>query len=582
MGSIGHLDNGRLDGRGGLHNDTSGAKMDYEVLIVGGGFGGCYALHKLRKQGFAAHIVEAGSALGGVWHWNSYPGARVDSETPYYQLSVREVWKDWTWTERFPGHEEIKRYFRHIDKVLDISKDVSYNTVVVGADFDTKTARWIIETDTGRRITSQFLITATGSSIKRYEPEFPGKVSFKGTVVHSASWPESGLDVQGKRVAIIGAGATGVQCVQEISKQPGVTLTVYVRNINIALPMRQRALSELEQRSLKSIYGQLFGAAKDSRLGIPSDVNPRSTAETTAEEREAWWEELWQRGAFNFQVCQYTDFLVNAEANRLAYDFWAKKTGARIRNPQKRAILVPDEQPYPLATKRSSLEQDYYECLDRDNVEVVGLKKTGIREWTPRGIVTEDGKEREHDIIVLATGYDNVTGALTSMGLRGRDGVDLKERWKDGVWTYLGLMTRGCPNMFMLYGPQAPTALTNAPPFIEQQADIIVDILARLREENVQSIEPRRSAEEHWKKVILDTNESTLFSKNESSWYVGANIPGKKKEPLNYLGGIPRYIQACREGTSSWGDFEVVRLEGGKKEAQAGAEGVSLMNEVAV
>ncbi|GJD04551.1 cyclopentanone 1,2-monooxygenase [Colletotrichum higginsianum] len=579
MGSIGHLDNGRLDGRGGLHNDTSGAKMDYEVLIVGGGFGGCYALHKLRKQGFAAHIVEAGSALGGVWHWNSYPGARVDSETPYYQLSVREVWKDWTWTERFPGHEEIKRYFRHIDKVLDISKDVSYNTVVVGADFDTKTARWIIETDTGRRITSQFLITATGSSIKRYEPEFPGKVSFKGTVVHSASWPESGLDVQGKRVAIIGAGATGVQCVQEISKQPGVTLTVYVRNINIALPMRQRALSELEQRSLKSIYGQLFGAAKDSRLGIPSDVNPRSTAETTAEEREAWWEELWQRGAFNFQVCQYTDFLVNAEANRLAYDFWAKKTGARIRNPQKRAILVPDEQPYPLATKRSSLEQDYYECLDRDNVEVVGLKKTGIREWTPRGIVTEDGKEREHDIIVLATGYDNVTGALTSMGLRGRDGVDLKERWKDGVWTYLGLMTRGCPNMFLLYGPQA---LTNAPPFIEQQADIIVDILARLREENVQSIEPRRSAEEHWKKVILDINESTLFGKNESSWYVGANIPGKKKEPLNYLGGIPRYIQACREGTSSWGDFEVVRLEGGKKEAQAGAEGVSLMNEVVV
>ncbi|TQN69067.1 Baeyer-Villiger monooxygenase [Colletotrichum shisoi] len=571
MGSIGRLDNGRLDGRGGLRNDTSGATMDYEVLIVGGGFGGCYALHKLRKQGFAAHIVEAGSALGGVWHWNSYPGARVDSETPYYQLSVREVWKDWTWTERFPGHEEIKRYFRHIDNVLDISKDVSYNTVVVGADFDTKTARWIIETDTGRRITSQFLITATGSSIKRHEPEFPGKVSFKGTVVHSASWPESGLDVQGKRVAIIGAGATGVQCVQEISKQPGVTLTVYVRNINIALPMRQRAVSELEQRSLKAIYGQLLGAAKDSRLGIPSDVNPRSTAETTAEEREAWWEELWQRGAFNFQVCQYTDFLVNAEANRLAYDFWAKKTGARIRNPEKRAILVPDEQPYPLATKRSSLEQDYYECLDRDNVEVVGLKKTGIREWTPRGIVTEDGREREHDMIVLATGYDNMTGALTTMGLRGRDGVDLKERWKDGVWTYLGLMTRG-----------SPTALTNAPPFIEQQADIIVDILARLREENVQPVEPRRLAEERWKKIILDINESTLFSKNESSWYVGANIPGKKKEQLNYLGGIPRYIQACREGTSSWKDFEVVRLEGGKKEAQAGAEGVPLKNEVVV
>ncbi|KXH38089.1 cyclopentanone 1,2-monooxygenase [Colletotrichum simmondsii] len=531
--------------------------MDYDVLIIGGGFGGCYALHQLRKSGFSAHIVEAGSALGGVWHQNSYPGARVDSETPYYQLSVREVWKDWTWSQRFPGHEELKRYFTHVDKVLDISKDVSYNTVVVGADFDIATAKWIVETDTGRIITSRFLIPATGSSIKRYEPEFAGKSSFKGIVVHPAAWPDSGIDLENKRVAIIGSGATGVQCVQEIAKQPGVELTVYVRNVNIALPMRQREISELEQDSLKAIYKTLFRLARDSSAGLPCDGPTQVTKETTTEEREAWWEELWKRGAFNFQTGQYTDFLMDAEANRLIYEFWSKKTKRRVQDPEKRAILVPDEQPFPFGTKRSSLEQDYYECMDQDNVEVVDVKKTGIREWTARGIVTEDGKEREHDIVVLATGYDSMTGALTSMGLRGKDGIEMKERWRQGVWTYLGLMARGCPNMFMIYGPQAPTALTNAPMFIEQQVDFITDFLVKLRAGNVTSIEPRRSAEKHWKKKVQAIHEALLFSKSDTSWYVGGNIPGKKKEQLNYLGGIPQYLEECRKGTKDWSNFDI-------------------------
>ncbi|KAJ3950039.1 uncharacterized protein N0V96_001175 [Colletotrichum fioriniae] len=468
--------------------------MDYDVLIIGGGFGGCYALHQLRKSGFSAHIVEAGSALGGVWHRNSYPGARVDSETPYYQLSLREVWKDWTWSQRFPGHAELKRYFTHVDKVLDISKDVSYNTVVVGADFDTVTAKWIIETDSGRIITSRFLVTATGSSIKRYEPEFAGKDLFKGIIVHPAAWPVSGIDLENKRVAIIGSGATGVQCVQEIAKQPGVKLTVYVRNVNIALPMRQREISELEQDSLKAIYKTLFRLARDSSAGLPCDGPTQVTKETTTEEREAWWEELWKRGAFNFQTGQYTDFLVDAEANRLIYEFWAKKTKCRVQNPKKRAILVPDKQPFPFGTKRSSLEQDYYECMDQDNVEVVDVKKTSIREWTARGIVTED----------------------------------------------------------------APTALTNAPVFIEQQVDFITDFLVKLRMEKITSIEPRRSAEEHWKKTVQAIHEALLFSKSDTSWYVGGNIPGKKKEQLNYLGGIPQYLKECREGTKDWSNFNVV------------------------
>ncbi|KAK1472393.1 cyclopentanone 1,2-monooxygenase [Colletotrichum cuscutae] len=321
--------------------------------------------------------------------------------------------------------------------------------------------------------------------------------------------------------------------------------------------MRQRQISELEQDSLKAIYKTLFKLARDSSAGLPCDGPTQVTKETTMEEREAWWEELWKRGAFNFQTGQYMDFLMDAEANRLIYEFWSKKTKCRLQDPEKRAILVPDEQPFPFGTKRSSLEQDYYECMDQDNVEVVDVKQMGIREWTARGIVTEDGKEREHDIVVLATGYDSMTGALTSMGLRGKDGIDMKERWREGVWTYLGLMARGCPNMFMIYGPQAPTALTNAPVFIEQQVDFVTDFLVKLRTGNITSIEPRRSAEEIWKEKVQAIHEALLFSKSDTSWYVGGNIPGKKKEQLNYLGGIPRYLEECRKGTKDWNNFEI-------------------------
>ncbi|TDZ67758.1 Baeyer-Villiger monooxygenase [Colletotrichum trifolii] len=546
--------------------------MDHhEVLIVGGGFGGIYALHQLRRLGFRAHIVEAGSALGGVWHWNRYPGARVDSESPYYQLSIREVWKDWTWTQRFPDHNEIRAYFRHVDKVLGVSRDTTYNTTVVGADFDTERGLWVVATDTGRTITARFLVAATGSSIKRYEPKFDNMESFQGTIVHSAAWPESGVDFDGKRVAIIGAGATGVQCVQEIAKKPGVELTVYIRNPNIAIPMGQRDMTELEQRALKSVYGTLFKAAKASMAGLPCDGTNKMMSEVSDEEREAYWEELWQRGGFNFQAGQYGDFLVNEKSNRMMYDFWVKKTKPRVRDPEKRAIVVPDEPPFPFATKRSSLEQDYYECLDRDNVKVVGLKKNAIREFTAKGIVTKDGVEIEHDVIVLATGYDNLTGSLTNMGLRGTGGVDIKERWKDGVWTYLGLMVSGYPNMFMVYGPQAPTSLTNAPIFIERQVEFIAEFMAKVRRENIKSIEPRHSAEQEWKQLVLTLSDASLFSKNDSSWYLGANIPGKKREQLMYLGGIPPYIQACRDGTSDWSKFDVVRLNEGKVDGNGNA-----------
>ncbi|KAJ3946456.1 hypothetical protein N0V92_013379 [Colletotrichum tropicale] len=313
--------------------------------------------------------------------------------------------------------------------------------------------------------------------------------------------------------------------------------------------MVQREMTEMEQRQLKSVYGILFRAARESMPGLPCDGTTKVAAQASEEEREAFWEELWHRGGFNFQAGNYVDYLIDEKANRSMYEFWKKKTGPRVRDPAKRAIVVPEEPPFPFATKRSSLEQDYYECLDQDNVDVVGVKKNPIRKFSKKGIVTEDGTEREHGIILLATGYDNCTGSLTSMGLRGKDGVDMKERWRD-----------------------APTALTNAPPFIEQQVEFITDFIAKLRIENVKSIEPRREAEEQWKELILSMNEATLFRKNDSSWYLGANIPGKPREQLNYVGGIPPYMKACREGTSDWRNFDVVRMGGGKSIANGEAD----------
>ncbi|KAF2650920.1 cyclopentanone monooxygenase [Lophiostoma macrostomum CBS 122681] len=545
------------DGANGTNGHSS--ISHYDIIIIGGGFGGCYSLHKFRELGFACHVFESGSALGGVWHWNGYPGARVDSEIPYYQFSLPKVWKTWNWSQRFPAHEELKRYFEHVDEVLDLSRDISFNSIVNGADFDTEKSQWTVTTNKGDRATCRFLVPATGSSHKRYEPNFPDMKRYSGQLIHSASWPKLGVDFAGKKVAIIGAGATGIQCVQEISKLAS-SLTNYIRNPNIALPMRQRPLTNLEQTANKAIYNGLFQMARNTAAGLAGDPQIAATYEHTPEQREELWEELYARGAFNYQAANYRDYLVDEKANIMLYDFWLKKTRERVKDLKKQAIVAPTEPPYPFATKRSSLENDYYECIDRDNVSLVNLKDNPIQAFTENSIKTQDGEERDFDIVILATGYDNMTGSLTSMGLRGKDGVDMRERWSDGVRTYLGITASGCPNMFMIFGPQAPTAFTNAPVFIEMQVEFVAETLARLRDESIYFIETRPSAEEQWNDIIQDMSSKTLFRK-ATSWYMGSNIPGKKREQLNYIGGIKGYMEACRNGLKDWSHFDVLQDE---------------------
>ena len=386
-----------------------GEPIHTDVVVVGGGFSGISAIYKLRKRGLKIQAFEAGSDLGGVWYWNRYPGARVDSETPFYQLDIPEVWRTWNFKQRFPGHVELRAYFAHADKVLGLSKDIEFNARVNSVTFDNDTARWTVKTDKGHIATCKYIILATGLLHRRFIPDFPGLASFKGEVHHSGFWPEH-LSVKGKKVALIGAGATAVQITQELGKHAD-QLTVFLRRPSYCLPMRQRPWSDLESLGWRSFLENLFKMGRLSRAGFPNAGPTCGVFDVTREERERWFEELWSRGAFNYQMCNYNNVLLDKKANREVYNFWQKKTAERIKDPAKRAIMAPEEPPYLFGTKRNPLEHDYYEVLDRPNVTVVDLNTTPLKTFQPEGMVMSDDKLREFDMVVLATGFDSFTGS---------------------------------------------------------------------------------------------------------------------------------------------------------------------------
>ncbi|EXJ87480.1 hypothetical protein A1O3_04440 [Capronia epimyces CBS 606.96] len=545
-------------------------QIDTDVVVVGAGFSGISAIYRLRKLGLKIQAFEAGSDFGGVWYWNRYPGARVDSETPFYQLNIPEVWRTWNFSKRFPDHIELRRYFAHIDATLNLRKDVEFNARVIDASYNAQRGRWTVQTDAGHTATAKYLILATGLLHRRFIPDFPGLDRYQGEVHHSGFWPD-GVDVRGKKVALIGAGATAVQITQELGKQAD-QLTVFLRRPSYCLPMQQRAWSKLENLGWKPYLERLFKQGRLSRAGMPNEGQPCGVFDVTQEEREKYFEELWARGAFNFQMCNYNNVLLDKKANREVYNFWLKKTRQRISDPVKRDIMAPLEPPYFFGTKRNPLEHDYYEVIDQPNVEIVDLNKTPLETFDQTGMIMTD-KKREFDMVVLATGFDSFTGSLTNMGLKNKDGVDIKDVWKDGIWTYLGMMCSGFPNMFMTYSPQAPTALSNGPTILECQVDFVVDSIAKLERENIKSIEPLHSAEVEWKQLITTMNDRTLFPFT-SSWWTGGNIPGKKAEPMTYIGGIDNYEKQCRATMENWKGFAVVKedeeAQDGEKEEEKG------------
>lgn len=390
-------------------NLSTAEALCLDVLVIGAGFSGISAIHRLRQRGLRAKIFEASTDYGGVWHYNHYPGARVDSEWPFYQLNIPEVQETWTFTERFCDHNEIRQYIAHAAQTLDLRKDTVFGARVNEARFDQGTSKWTIKTEAGHVAIAQHIILATGLFYRNLVPGYEGVEQYQGRLEHTAAWPNS-IETKGKKIAVIGAGATGIQVVQELSKEAS-ELTLLLRRPSYCLPMVQRRLSREEQVAGYAYFPALFDAGRKSMMGMPAKGPGCGVLDASPKEREARFEKLWEAGGFNFLTRNFNDFLVNKEANRVVYDFWAKKTRARFTDKSKADIMAPLEPPYPFGTKRQPLEQDYYECLDQPHVNIVDLNKTSIKRFTTNGLLLSDEVEREYDIVVLATGFDTVNGS---------------------------------------------------------------------------------------------------------------------------------------------------------------------------
>lgn len=518
-------------------------KAPLDALVVGAGFNGVFQLYQLRKRGFAVKVIDAGAQLGGVWDANCYPGARVDSHVPNYEFSFDELWKDWSWTEKFPGRDELRGYFDYLDSKLNLKKDIQFNTRVTAARFDPDRNLWQIETDHSGSIEARNFILCTGFASKSYTPDFKGIETFEGPCYHSAHWPRQGLDLDGKRVGIIGTGASGVQIAQEASKVAS-HLTVFQRTPIMALPMRQQQFDASDHLEKQATYaGQWQTARAEHRNYFDIKHSDKSGLELSPEEQQATMEAAWAKGGFHFWGNIFADVLSNPEVNRLAYDFWRDKTRERINDSTVAEKLAPIDPPHPFGTKRPSLEQWYYEIFNQENVTLVDTRENPIREITATGVLTAQG-EHQLDILVMATGFDAFTGGLTQFDIVGVDGITLQEKWADCVRNFLGMGVAGFPNMFMLYGPLSPSGLCNGPVCAEIQGQWIVNCLEYLRDNNYQRIEASTEAEEEWRQHVADVADSTLFPLADS-WYMGANIPGKTRQFLNYP-LLPKYVEFCQ------------------------------------
>jgi cation diffusion facilitator CzcD-associated flavoprotein CzcO len=524
---------------------TSTAETEeLDVIIVGAGFGGLYLLDRLRSKGMSVQLLEAGEASGGVWYWNCYPGARVDSPGPMYQYSREDLWRDWSYKELYPSWEEIRAYFRYVDEKLDLSRDIRFNTFVSGAEFDQARNVWTVRSSDGFVTKARHVLLCPGLGSKPYTPNLPGLSEFAGVQHHTALWPQQGLDLAGKRVGIIGTGASGIQVAQEAAKV-AAHLTVFQRTPNTALPMRQKKLDDDTIRQMKEGYAVAFEKRKTSFGGFDYQFLEKAASEVSEAERQEIFERAWEVGGFVPWVGSFNDLFVNEESNRAAYNFWRDKTRARIKDPAVAEILAPTEPLHPYGTKRPSLEQNFYEIFNQPIVTLVDLRKTPIEKVTRGGVATTAG-EYDLDVLVLATGFDAVTGGLVSLDIRGTEGKTLAGKWAEGVRIHLGMATAGFPNMLFVYGPQSPNAFANGPTCVEFQGEWIVQMLAHLRKNNHTRFEATVAAEEAWRAEVLGIADATLFPHAES-WFIGANIPGKRREMLAFGGGFGTYVAKCNE-----------------------------------
>jgi cyclohexanone monooxygenase len=514
---------------------------DFDAVIVGAGFAGLYMLHRLRGLGLKARVLEAGSGVGGTWYWNRYPGARCDVESMEYSYQFsEELQQEWEWSERYAAQPEILRYANHVADRFDLRRDIAFNARVRSAAFDEAADAWVVETEDGARATGTFLIMATGCLSAPNRPQFEGVESFAGATYHTGTWPHEGVDFTGRRVAVIGTGSSAVQSIPIIARQ-AKQLTVFQRTANYAVPAHNRPLEAEYVRRIKADYAGLRRRAKQTPTGIDFDYSEELALETPPEEREREFERRWRRGGLSF-LGAYMDLMVNEAANNLVAEFVRAKIRQKVADPAVADLLSPRN---TIGCKRLCIDIGYYETFNQPHVRLIDVSKSPIERITSKG-VTVGGRAYEVDAIVFATGFDAMTGALDRIDIRGRGGLALREKWREGPRTYLGLGMAGFPNLFTITGPGSPSVLTNMLPTIEQHVGWIADTLAYLRSRGLARIEPTAPAEDEWVAHVGELAGRTLRH-TCSSWYLGANIAGKPRVFMPYIGGFPRYVQKCDE-----------------------------------
>jgi len=524
------------------HPGFTSPTQQYDVAIVGAGLAGLYAIHRLRGLGMKVRAFEAGSGVGGTWFWNRYPGARCDVESLEYSYGFDDaLQQEWKWPERYGTQPEILRYINHVADRFDLRRDVQLNTRVTSALFDSQAGEWTLLTDQGDVVRARYCIMAAGNLSTPRVPDFPGLGNFRGAWYHSGLWPQAGVDFSGLRVGVIGTGSSGVQMIPLIARQ-AKHLHVFQRTANFSLPARNAPMDADRERRHKAEYPERRRAAHDTPFAIAGHPKPtKSALEVSPEERRAAYEAKWQEGGSISFLYAYTDLLVNKQANDTAAEFVREKIRGIVKDPVTAELLAPKD--HPIGTKRLCLDTGYYETYNRDNVTLVDVRSDPIVEITATGLRT--GKaEYELDAIVFATGFDAMTGALNEIDIRTTDGAVLKEVWAGGPVTYLGLMVAGFPNMFIITGPGSPGVKTQMIASIEQHTDWITDCLAHLRAQGLGRIAPRAEAEAAWVQHVNDVADSTLYPL-ANSWYIGANIPGKPRVFMPYVGGFDAYKRRC-------------------------------------
>ena len=522
--------------------DTRDRHPRPDVVIVGAGFAGLYALHTLRKRGLSVRLFEAGDGIGGTWYWNRYPGARCDIESIEYSYSFDEaLQQEWNWPARYADQADILRYIHHVADRFELWPDIELGTRVESAVFDEQAGRWTLTTRRGETVSAQFCVMATGCLSTPKQVDIEGIGDFTGRRLHTAAWPAEGVDFTGLKVGIIGTGSTGIQAIPAIAEQAR-HLTVFQRTANFSIPAWNHPLSDEQRRVQKAEYTDLRRREWASFAGVCRfPQNTGRAMDATPEERHAEYEARWAMGAFSFYSC-YIDLLTDPRANETAAEFARAKIRAKIRNPEVAEKLTP--RGYPFGTKRLCADTNYFETYNRDNVTLVDLRSTPFQQFSAHGVSTQDGRFHALDVLVTATGFDALTGALTQMDIRGRGGERLGDKWKDGPRTALGIMSSGFPNLFITTGPGSPSVLFNMVLGNEYHVEWIVRAIEDVRRAGHATLEPRLATEDAWCQHVTEVGNHTLFPQADS-WYMGANVPGKARQILLYLGGFPAYRQTC-------------------------------------